>query len=105
MAEQQNQPEYVYAFWPYDRFPYVGSGVGYQIEPGVMMLDGYGRWGMGSMFAFQPETMGKATHEKLKKLEADYDVEQWELLKKYKAKALEILPALAATKAYGGNIR
>lgn len=102
---EQNKSERVFAFWTYDAFPYVLSAAGHQTEPNVMQLDGFGRWGMNSMFTFQPVEMGKVTKAKLQSLEAEYRAEEKALLEKYKAKALEVLPALAMTKPYGGNFR
>ena len=102
---EQNKPERVFAFWTYDTFPYVLSAAGHQVEPNVMQLDGFGRWGMNAMFSFQPVEMGKDTKAKLQSLEAEYHAEEKALLEKYKTKALEVLPALAMTKPYGGNFR
>lgn len=105
MTEEKKPAERVFAFWTYDTFPYVLSAAGHQIEPNVMQLDGFGRWGMTGMFTFQPVEMGTATKAKLQSLEAEYRREQAALLEKFKAKALEVLPALAMTKPYGGNFR
>lgn len=100
---EQNNPERVFAFWTYDRFPYVLSAAGHQIEPDIMKLDGFGRWGMNSLFTIQSVEMGEDTKAKLQSLEAEYHAEEKALLEKYKAKALKVLPALAMTKPYGGN--
>lgn len=88
-----------YAFWGYDRYPYVLGGEALKLESRphptrlVAMPAGYGN-GWFRVRHVTSVKEGVAMHEKLKRLHDEYRREQDELRKKYMQKALEAAPFL-----------
>ena len=105
MTEEKKPAERVFAFWTYVTFPLRSVRRRASNRTERHATGRFRSLGMTGMFTFQPVEMGTATKAKLQSLEAEYRREQAALLEKFKAKALEVLPALAMTKPYGGNFR
>jgi hypothetical protein len=80
----------LYAFWRYDRFPYLlGSEVDKVLDSGAVKVKGYG----GACFKpvkILPLDAGKEMHEELERLERAYNRESNELLNKYKKHVIEL---------------
>ena len=92
------------AFWGYDQFPYVLGSTAHVDEDLSIDVSGYWKMSPKSIIAFMPIEYGADTLERLTELKSDYEESLEKLKQAYKNKALEILPALALTKQYGGKL-
>lgn len=86
----------VYAFWKYDKFPYVLGDQGRLLPNGSFRPFGYGgaTWNRGSIVAIYPIKLGSEIARKLKELKAVHEETVRTMSEQSMIKAMNILPEL-----------
>lgn len=98
-------PQKIFAFWSYDKFPFV---IGDSVTPlslGLMKTDHYGQYGTQSVIAYRPVQSGVEIQQQLKSLESELKHKIENLQTEYETKAIQILPELVLLRKFGGKIR
>lgn len=86
------EPTRLTAFWRYDRFPFVLSGTVIDVDKnGFVKTKEYDTMRFRAISAL-PGEIGVATAEKLKKLGAEYEQEQRQLMNRYLAQRNLLTP-------------